>query len=86
MVARTPTSLKVKDVKVYGWAVYEVTVTLADTITLSDFVTTETLKLGTLVKNTDGTTVATTLLNNVVTVTGAGTDVECTLFAFGVRV
>jgi hypothetical protein len=85
MVSRQATTEKIRDVKVYGWGVYTVIVTLADTITLGDFVTTETLKLGTLVKNTDGTVVTTTLLNNIVTVTGASTDTECTLFAFGVR-
>lgn len=69
----------------YGWGVYEVIVTLADTITLADFVDTENLALGTLVNNKTGATITTTLANNIVTVTGAATDVECTLFTFGAR-
>lgn len=86
MVGRTPVSEKVSDIKYFGYGVYTVVVTTSDTITLDDFVTTENLKLYTILKNSDGSALTATVLNNVVTVTSAAiTDQECTLFAFGVR-
>ena len=85
MVSESISGTRIKDIKYYGWAVYEdLTVTSGDVKTLDDFVDTENLKNATLIQNSDGVEIAVTVLDNTVTVGGAVTDQECTLFAFGV--
>lgn len=79
-------SLKLKDIKYYAAGVDEaIEVSQNDTITCGDFVDTENLKKAVLMKNSDGSEVTATVANNVITVTGAVTDQECTLFVFGRR-
>ena len=87
MVAHTPSASKVQDVKVYGWAVYEnlYPVDLNDTIVCSEFVDTVALSQAFLVNSATGAEIVCTVALNVVTVTGAAVDVECTLFVFGRR-
>ena len=87
MVDRTENMKALKDVKYYGWAVYEVTVSLNDTITLGDFVSTEVLKFAALIRQDTGAEITCTYItgDNVVKVTGASADNECILFAFGRR-
>lgn len=84
-IARTPTSRKVEDVKYYANGRYTVTMSNGDWVVLDDFIDTENLKSATLIQNNDGSALASSVTNNVVTVTGAASDVECTLFAYGVR-
>jgi hypothetical protein len=60
-------------------------INLADTITCTEFTDDEDLKHSLLVNNSTGAEIATTILLNVVTVSGASTDTECTLFIFGRR-
>jgi hypothetical protein len=88
MVSFNPSATKIVDVKVYGWAVYEnlYPVDQNDTITCSDFVTTVALDQAFLVNSATGVEITCTAALNVVTVTGAAVDVECTLFVFGRRV
>jgi len=84
MVDRAEAGLKGKDVEYYHWHVYEVEVSQNDTVTLPEFSTTENLKVAVINKKSDGSAVTCTYAaNNVVTVTGAGTDMACVLYAFG---
>jgi len=85
MVDRTETLKKLKDVKYYAWAVYTVQVSLNDTVTLSDFADDSALKKAVLMKESDGSEVTCSVANNVVTVTGSGTNMNCVLFAFGIK-
>jgi len=84
MVDRPESGLRGKDVKYYYWKVYEVEVSQNDTITLPEFSTTENLKFAALNRNDTGAIVTCTYAdNNIVTVTGASTNLVCTLYAFG---
>ena len=86
MVDRSESLKKIGDVKHYAWAVYEVEVSQNDTVTLGDYVTTENLKKAVVMRKDTGAEVTCTHANNnVVTVTGAGTNLQCVLFAFGRR-
>jgi len=85
MVDRSASLKKIADVKYYASALFEVIVSIGDTITLSEFDTTVNLSNATLMKNSDGSEITCTVLLNVITVTGAATDEECTLFVFGRR-
>jgi hypothetical protein len=85
MVDRTESLKKIGDVKYYGYGLYEVEVSLSDTVTLADFASTVNLGKAVLMKESDGLEVTCTVANNVVTVTGSGTNMKCILFAYGVR-
>ena len=85
MVDRSASLKKIADVKYYASALFEVVVSIGDTITPSEFDTTVNLNKAVIMKNSDGTEVTCTILLNVITVTGAATDEECTLFVFGRR-
>jgi hypothetical protein len=65
----------------------EVTVSNADTVTLSNLKATANPYTVTLVKMTDGSAMTCTYSagTNVVTVTGAGTDVKCIYLSYGVK-
>lgn len=86
MVDRSANLKKIADVKYYASALFEVIVSIGDTITPSEFSNEEDLKKAVLMKNSDGSEITVTKLLNVITVgAGAGTDDECTLFVFGRR-
>jgi len=85
MVDRAESSVKFGDVK-YGYhKSYNVEVTQNDTITLEDFDTTVDLDHALLWKKSDRTEVTTSKALNVVTVTGAGSNMDCILYAVGVK-
>jgi hypothetical protein len=88
LVNITPSPKAVKDVKYYGWAVYEdVELDEADDVILGEFLDTVNLNQVFIVKNSDGSEVTASILLNVATVTTVGlTDAECTVFAYGRRV
>jgi hypothetical protein len=84
MVSLTPTLRTQKEVKFYTWAVYEnVVVDQNDTITCPEFTDDVNLSKATLINNSSGAEITTTILLNVITVTGAATDADCTLFVYG---
>ena len=85
MVDRSASLKKIADVKYYASALFEVTVSIGDTITLGEFDTSVNLNKAVIMKNSDGSEITCTVLLNVITVTGAATDEECTLFVFGRR-
>lgn len=86
MVSYTPSG-KIKDVRFYAWEVIENLgpINLGDTITCPNFSDDVDLSHSLLVNNSSGAEIATTILLNVITVSGASTDTECTLFVFGRR-
>ena len=64
----------------------EVTLTLADTFTLDKFSSTTNLSNVYIMKKADGTEMTQThAANNVITITGAGTNVPCVYMAYGVE-
>jgi len=64
----------------------EVTVSQNDTVTLGNFSTTVNLSNVYMMKNSDGSEMTQThAANNVVTITGAGTNVLCVYLAYGVK-
>lgn len=64
----------------------EATVSNTDTVTLNNFITTSNILNAVLWKKSDGTEMTNThAAGNVVTVTGAGTDVPCVYMAYGVK-
>jgi len=81
----TPSLKKKADVEYLAWAVYEVTVSQNDTITLPEFVNNVTLAQALLIQESDGATVTTTKSNNIVTVTQAVSNLPCILFAAGIK-
>jgi len=87
MPAHTASFNKIGDIKYYAYAIQDsITVSTGDTITCEDFVDeASSIKKAVLMQNSDGSEVDCTTLNNVVTVGGAVTSVECTLFVFGRR-
>lgn len=86
MVTRQVENQDLDDVKYFADAKYTVTVSQNDTIPLPDFVDTENLKFAALINRSTGAQITCTYAAfNVVTVTGACTNQECTLFVFGVR-
>jgi hypothetical protein len=86
LVSYSPSG-KIKDIKYYAWQVFENLgpINLADTITCSEFTDDANLSHSLLINNSTGAEIATTILLNVVTVSGASTNTECTLFVFGRR-
>lgn len=61
----------------------EVTVSLNDTVTLGSFDSTVAILNAYLMKKSDGTQMTATIANNVLTVTGAGTSIDCFYMAYG---
>jgi len=85
-VDRSESAVKFGDVK-YGYhKAYEVEVSQNDTIILGDFDTTVALDHALLWKKSDRTEVTASITLNVVTVTGAGSNMDCILYAVGVKV
>jgi hypothetical protein len=85
LVARDAELQKIGDIKVYAYGVYNVQVSLNDTVPLSDFSDSENLTRAVLNKKTDGSAVACDISNNIVEVTDSVTNVDCVLYVFGVR-
>jgi len=84
MVSVSASATKQKNIKYYIWAVYEnVVVDMNDTITCNEFTDDVALSESLLVNNSTGAVIATTEALNVVTVSGAATDADCTLFVYG---
>lgn len=86
MVSRTADLKKMDTGWLRRWAVYEVEVTQNDTSTLSEFDSSNNLEQVLVVKMEDGAEMTNThAANNVVTFTGAGTNVDCIMFALGLK-
>ena len=84
MVARTPSQVRGDDIEVGRWDVYEVEVSLNDTVTAPDYSSAVALDQALLIKKSDRSTITTTKALNVVTVTGASLNEPCLLFVAGV--
>lgn len=87
MTSFSPSATKIRDVRYFGWCVYEDLYPLStgDTVTCRDFVSSVNLTQALLVNNADGTEVSVSVALNVVTVSGSVDSAECTLFVFGRR-
>jgi hypothetical protein len=86
MADRSYTTKKLLDGIYFNAEFGEVTVSQNDTFTLGNFSTTTNLSNVYIMKNVDGTEMTQThAANNVVTVTGAGTNVLCVYMAYGVK-
>jgi hypothetical protein len=84
MVNLTPSAGRIRHIEYFGCAVYEhLIVDMNDILTLDDFLSTINLSQALLINNADGSAIATTISLNTVIVTGAATDADCTLFAYG---
>ena len=88
MTSFTPSASKIKDIKLYGWAVYEDLYPTGtnDTFTCPEFTDDVNLKKAVLINDASGAEVTTTIALNVVTVSQAlVSDAHCTLFVYGQR-
>jgi len=86
MVARTAVLKKMDTGWLRRWAVYEVEVSQNDTSTLSEFDSSNNLEQVIVVKMEDGSEMTNThVANNVVTFTGTGSNVDCIMFALGLK-
>jgi hypothetical protein len=87
MASRNRTPWKLKRGIYHATEFGEVTVTLTDTITISSLVATSNPLYVSLIKQSDGSTMACTYAagTNIVTVTGAGTNIPCIYMAYGVK-
>jgi hypothetical protein len=85
MVDRSATLNKIEDVKVYACGLYDVQVSQGDTVTLGEFSTGTNLLRAVLNRKDTGADVTCTVSNNVVIVSGAGTNLNCKLYVYGVK-
>jgi hypothetical protein len=84
MVDRTETEIKSKEGFVYRWEIGEVEVSNADTFTLGNFSSSDNLLSVYVTKKDGGLEMTCTFAaNNVVTITGAGTNIDCFYWAYG---
>lgn len=86
MADRSETVLKGKDGLYFRVEFGEVVVSNADTVTLDHFSSTSNLLEAYLIKKSDGSEMTCThAANNVVTISGAGTNVPCYYLAYGIK-
>lgn len=85
MVDRSETVWKYKKGILHRAEFGEVQVSLNDTVTLDGFSSASALMAAKLFKKTDGTEMTSTVALNVITVTGAGTNIECIYMAYGYK-
>jgi len=87
MAARQPVLKYQKKGLFYSIAVYTAQISLGDTVTLPHFSSQENLKFAALINLSTGAEITCTYAAlNVVTVTGASTNVEAVLYAYGRKV
>ena len=67
------------------WTVVEVEMSQNDTVTLSDFSASTAILIDTLVRKDTGVELTSSIANNVITMTSAGTNLKVVIFAFGVK-
>jgi hypothetical protein len=77
--------LKYQEGFVWRWEVGEVEVSNGDTITLDNFDSAQNLTDVYLTKKNGGSEMTGTISNNVYTITGAGTNVDCFYWAYGYK-
>ena len=88
MVSFSPSASKLKDIKYFGWAIYDDLYPLStnDTVVCPEFIDDIALKQALLINDADGALITSSITLNVVTVTQAAvSNVHCTLFVYGQR-
>jgi hypothetical protein len=76
---------KVEDVKHFAKTWYTVTFDTNDTFIAPDFVNTENLKFVAIISDLDGSELTNSVTNNVITCSGTASDLQCTVFVYGVK-
>lgn len=85
MTSRSPLSFNSKNGILHRREWGEVQVSTSDTITLAGFVNNQAILHATVIKKTDGSELTNTIANNVITVTGTATNIDCLYFAYGYK-
>ncbi len=85
MVDRTYQVNKQSPIKYAIYLEVDVEMSQNDTVTLSEFSAAEDIKVATLVRKSDLAVLTTSISNNQVTCTSAGTNMQCILFVAGVQ-
>jgi len=85
MVDRSYNAKKKHEVEYYLWLVAEVEMSQNDTVTLGEFSSSTPILIDTLVRQDTGVELTSSIANNQITLTSAGTNLKIVLFAFGVK-
>jgi hypothetical protein len=86
LVSRNPTVWKHKKGLLYSAEFGEIELSNGDTVTFSNFDSSENLLEAYFIKKTDGLEMTCThAAANVVTVTGAGTNIDCLYIVYGAK-
>jgi hypothetical protein len=85
MVDRSFTKRKADEIEYYMWNVVEAEMSQNDTVTLGDFSASTAILIDTLVRKDTGVELTSSIANNVITMTSAGTNLKVIIFAFGVK-
>jgi hypothetical protein len=85
MVDRSYNIKRKDEVEYYLWQVLDTEMSQNDTVTLGEFLSTTAILIDTLVRKDTGVELTSTIANNVITMTSAGTNLKVVIFAFGVK-
>jgi len=85
MVDRSYNIKRKDEVEYYLWQVLEAEMSQNDTVTVGEFLSTTPILIDTLVRKDTGVELTSSIANNVITMTSAGTNLKVVIFAFGVK-
>ena len=85
MVDRSYNIKRKDEVEYYLWQVLDTEMSQNDTVTVGGFLSTTPILIDTLVRKDTGVELTSTIANNVITMTSAGTNLKVVIFAFGVK-
>ena len=85
MVDRSYNIKRKDEVEYYLWQVLDTEMSQNDTVTVGEFLSTTVILIDTLVRKDTGVELTSSIANNVITMTSAGTNLKVVIFAFGVK-
>ena len=85
MVDRSYNIKRKDEVEYYLWQVLDTEMSQNDTVTVGGFLSTTPILIDTLVRKDTGVELTSSIANNVITMTSAGTNLKVVIFAFGVK-
>jgi len=85
MVDRSYNIKRKDEVEYYLWQVLDTEMSQNDTVTVGEFLSTTAILIDTLVRKDTGVELTSSIANNVITMTSAGTNLKVVIFAFGVK-
>jgi len=85
MVDRSYNIKRKDEVEYYLWQVLDTEMSQNDTVTVGEFLSTTPILIDTLVRKDTGVELTSSIANNVITMTSAGTNLKVVIFAFGVK-